>query len=658
MSAANEKRQEQTLSAAPRNAQSQTLSKPNPMAASIRGTMGRGGGGRGGHGMHSTDKPKDFKGTMHKLLRFARPYAPRIIAVAAFAVLSTVFAVVGPLIMGKATTELFEGSLAALRGTGGIDFAAIGTILTITLALYAVSAFSSFMQSWIMAGVTQRIAFDLRESISKKFNRLPFSFYEKNTVGDIMSRITNDADTLGQNLSSSVIQIITTVFTVVGILAMMLSVNLTMTLIVLAVAPLGGACAALIVKLSQKHFFVQQRTLGQVNALVEETFSGYAEVKAFCHEASSQERFEGENERLYHAAWKSQFLSSFMKPIMDIVGNIGYVVVAVVGAVLASGGIITVGHIQAFIQYERNFMQPVSSLAQIANVLQQMAAAAERVFELLDAEEEDAPAGASAGAPAASAVSETPEANVTLAGGDIEFSHVQFGYDPERPVIKDFTTRVKAGQTVAIVGPTGAGKTTLVKLLMRFYDPQAGSITIGGQDIRSLPRAEVRKHFGMVLQDAWLFSGTVAENIRYGRLDATKREVGAAARAAKSHHFIKTLPGGYGFAIGEDGGNISQGQRQLLTIARAILAERDMLILDEATSSVDTRTESQIQEAMDNLMAGRTCFVIAHRLSTIRNADMILVMKDGDIIEQGTHDELLARGGFYADLYSAQFEQG
>ncbi len=643
---ATEKQQKAASSATVSNAQRTAATrKASSPASAIRG----GGPGHGPGSMHNTDKPKDFKGTMRKLLSFAGPYIPRIVIVAIFAIVSTVFSVVGPLIMAKATTELFNGSVAAIQGTGGIDFAYVGQVLIWTLLLYGASALSGFIQSWIMAGVTQHITYDLREAVSKKLNKLPFSFFEKNTVGDVLSRITNDVDTIGQNLSSSVTQVITTLFTVVGIIAMMLSVNVTMTLIVLVVAPVAGVLVAVIVKLSQKHFFAQQRALGQVNALVEETFSGYTEVKAFCHEEASQANFEQANNELYNAAWKSNFLSAFMKPVMDIVGNLGYVAVAVVGALLAAQGTITVGHIQAFIQYEKNFMQPVISLSQISNVIQQMTAAAERVFEVLDAEEET---------DAEMIVEEDSQAVEACLSGDIEFSHVRFGYDPEKPIIKDFNASVKAGQTVAIVGPTGAGKSTLVKLLMRFYDVQGGSITIGGKDIRNFSRAQVREHFGMVLQEAWLFSGTIEDNIKYGRLDANGGEVVAAARAAKSHHFIKTLPGGYNFLIGEDGGNLSQGQRQLLTIARVVLARRDMLILDEATSSVDTRTEAQIQEAMDNLMYGRTSFVIAHRLSTIRNADVILVMKDGDVVEQGNHEELLAKGGMYAELYNAQFSEG
>ena len=630
---------------AEKNAASQAQVGPrkNPAssaAASIRSA--RGGGHGGPPFARPVEKPKDFKGTMKKLLAFARPYAPQIAVICLFAIISTVFTVIGPLVMGSATTELFNGAVAKVNGTGSINFAEIGRILLIVLALYAASGLSSFAQSWIAAGVSQRITFKLRESIDKKINRLPLAYFEKTTVGDTLSRITNDVDTLGSSLSSSITQIITTVVTVFGIIAVMLSVNVIMTLVVILIGPLGFVCVAVIVKLSQKHYIRQQRQLGAVNARIEETFSGHAEVKAFHHESKSLAAFMEENDRLFDAAWKSQFMSSFMKPIMDIVGNIGYVAVAVVGALLAARGAITVGHIQAFIQYQKNFMQPITALAQIANVLQSMVAAAERIFEVLDAEEEQ----------------QEPDTVRFPEDGEIVFSHVRFGYDPEKPVIKDFNARVAPGQTVAIVGPTGAGKTTMVKLLMRFYDVQGGTITIGGVDIRRIPRNELREHFGMVLQETWLFSGTVRDNIRYGRLDATDDEVVEAAKAAKTNRFIRTLPGAYDFPIGEDGGNVSQGQRQLLTIARAFLADRQMLILDEATSSVDTRTEARIQRAMDNLMANRTCFVIAHRLSTIKNADLILVMKDGDIIEQGTHDELIAREGFYADLYNAQFIRG
>ena len=615
----------------------------NQATSAIRGARPGGHGGPGGPPGRVVEKPKDFKGTTRKLLAFMKPYVPQIVIVCLFAVVSTVFSVVGPLVMGQATTELFNGAVAKVNGSGGIDFEVIARVLVTVFVLYALSGLSGFAQSWIMAGVTQKVTYRLREAIDKKFNRLPMSYFEGSLVGDTLSRITNDVDTLGSNLSSAVTQVITTVVTVVGIIGIMLSVSPLMTLVVVLVGPLGFAAVAIIVKVSQKHYIRQQRLLGEVNAKVEETFSGHMEVKAFHHEQKSLEDFEEANEHLFEAAWKSNYLSSFMKPVMDIVGNLGYVAVAVVGALLAAQGAITVGHIQAFIQYEKNFMQPITSLAQIANVLQQMVAAAERIFELLDAEEE----------------TELPSeelANFPV-GGDIVFEHVRFGYDPEKPVIKDFNAKVSAGQMVAIVGPTGAGKTTMVKLLMRFYDVQGGSISVGGVDIRRIPRDELRAHFGMVLQETWLFNGTVGENIRYGRLEASDEEVVAAAKAAKTNRFITTLPGGYDFAIGEDGGNVSQGQRQLLTIARAILADREMLILDEATSSVDTRTEQRIQKAMDNLMANRTSFVIAHRLSTIRNADLILVMREGDIVEQGTHDELIAAGGFYADLYNAQFRE-
>lgn len=587
------------------------------------------------------EKPRDLKGSLGKLLSVLAEHRLAIVVVLVFAVASTVFSIVGPKVLSEATTALFEGMAAKIAGTGGIDFSLVANILIATLALYAFSAFCSFIQGWIMTRVVQDTCFKLRRRISEKINRLPVAYFEKTSTGDVLSRITNDVDTLGQNLNQSIIQLITSAVTVVGIVVMMLSIDLVMTLVSLVVIPVSLLLVSVVVKASQRYFRAQQQKLGAINARVEETFSGHAVVRAFGREQQAIEEFRRTNEELREAAWKSQFLSGLMMPVMNFVGNLGYVAVALVGALFALQGRITVGDIQAFIQYVKNFTQPMSQLAQISSVLQQMAAAAERVFDFLDAEEEiDEPARISA-------------AEVT---GDVEFDHVSFGYDPEKPVITDFSAVVSEGQTVALVGPTGAGKTTMVKLLMRFYDVTGGSIRIGGHDVREFDRDDLRSMVGMVLQDTWLFKGSIRENIRYGRLDATDEEVEAAAKAAFADHFIRTLPGGYDMEINEDASNISQGQRQLLTIARAILADRRMLVLDEATSSVDTRTEVLIQRAMDRLMEGRTSFVIAHRLSTIRNADLILVMQHGDIVESGTHEELLAHGGFYADLYNSQFK--
>ena len=587
------------------------------------------------------EKPQDLKGSLGKLLSVLAEHRLAIVVVLVFAVASTVFSIVGPKVLSEATTALFEGMAAKIAGTGGIDFSLVANILIATLALYAFSAFCSFIQGWIMTRVVQDTCFKLRRRISEKINRLPVAYFEKTSTGDVLSRITNDVDTLGQNLNQSIIQLITSAVTVVGIVVMMLSIDLVMTLVSLVVIPVSLLLVSVVVKASQRYFRAQQQKLGAINARVEETFSGHAVVRAFGREQQAIEEFRRTNEELREAAWKSQFLSGLMMPVMNFVGNLGYVAVALVGALFALQGRITVGDIQAFIQYVKNFTQPMSQLAQISSVLQQMAAAAERVFDFLDAEEEiDEPARISA-------------AEVT---GDVEFDHVSFGYDPEKPVITDFSAVVSEGQTVALVGPTGAGKTTMVKLLMRFYDVTGGSIRIGGHDVREFDRDDLRSMVGMVLQDTWLFKGSIRENIRYGRLDATDEEGEAAAKAAFADHFIRTLPGGYDMEINEDASNISQGQRQLLTIARAILADRRMLVLDEATSSVDTRTEVLIQRAMDRLMEGRTSFVIAHRLSTIRNADLILVMQHGDIVESGTHEELLAHGGFYADLYNSQFK--
>lgn len=587
------------------------------------------------------EKPRDLKGSLGKLLSVLAEHRLAIAVVLVFAVASTVFSIVGPKVLSEATTALFEGMAAKIAGTGGIDFSLVANILIATLALYAFSAFCSFIQGWIMTRVVQDTCFKLRRRISEKINRLPVAYFEKTSTGDVLSRITNDVDTLGQNLNQSIIQLITSAVMVVGIVVMMLSIDFVMTLVSLVVIPVSLLLVSVVVKASQRYFRAQQQKLGAINARVEETFSGHAVVRAFGREQQTVEEFRRTNEELREAAWKSQFLSGLMMPVMNFVGNLGYVAVALVGALFALQGRITVGDIQAFIQYVKSFTQPMSQLAQISSVLQQMAAAAERVFDFLDAEEEiDEPARISA-------------AEVT---GDVEFDHVSFGYDPEKPVITDFSAVVSEGQTVALVGPTGAGKTTMVKLLMRFYDVTGGSIRIGGHDVREFDRDDLRSMVGMVLQDTWLFKGSIRENIRYGRLDATDEEVEAAAKAAFADHFIRTLPGGYDMEINEDASNISQGQRQLLTIARAILADRRMLVLDEATSSVDTRTEVLIQRAMDRLMEGRTSFVIAHRLSTIRNADLILVMQHGDIVESGTHEELLAHGGFYADLYNSQFK--
>ena len=603
-----------------------------------RGPMGHGPGGR----MMPGEKPKNLKGTLAKLIAFMGRFKAAIVVVLVFAVGSTIFNIVGPKVLSTATTELFNGIVAKIDGSGGIDFDAIARILVFTLGLYLLSAACSFVQGWIMSSVSQRTCYQLRGAIADKIDRMPMGYFERTSVGDTLSRITNDVDTLGQSLNQGVTQLITSVTTIVGVLIMMLSINPLMTLITVVILPVSVVLIMVVVKRSQKYFVAQQRTLGKINGIVEETFSGHAIVKAFNREDGTVDRFNETNAKLYGSAWKSQFFSGLMQPIMTFVGNLGYVAVAIAGSFLAVQGVITVGDIQAFIQYVKNFTQPITQLTQVSNVLQQMAAAAERIFEFLDAPEEEPDH--------ATARTADVECNV-------QFDHVRFGYDPEKPVIKDFSAQVSEGQTVALVGPTGAGKTTMVKLLMRFYDVQSGCIKIGGTDIRDFARDDLRSLVGMVLQDTWLFHGTIRDNIRYGKLDATDEEVEAAAKAAYVNHFIQTLPQGYDTEINEDASNISQGQRQLLTIARAILADRRMLILDEATSSVDTRTEERIQKAMDNLMAGRTSFVIAHRLSTIKSADLILVIRDGDIVEQGTHEELLALGGFYAELYNSQFTE-
>lgn len=595
-------------------------------------------------GRMTTQKAKDFKGTMRSLLAELGRYKFRLIAVIVFAVLSTIFNIAGPKVLAKATTALATGWVAKLRGTGSIDFGYIGKILLILLAMYLVSAAFSFCQSWIMSGLSQKMCYDFRRQISEKINRLPLAYFEKRTVGEVLSRITNDVDTLGQSLNQSITQLITSITTMIGVLIMMLTISPTMTLIAILILPVSMALVLLVVRFSQKYFRAQQKVLGSVNGQVEEVYSGHNVVKAFNREDAVLNDFDEANNRLFESAWKSQFLSGLMQPIMTFVGNLGYVAVAVSGSIFAARGIITIGDIQAFIQYVRNFTQPIQQLAQVSNMLQSMAAASERVFEFLGEPEEEQNADSAR------------RADPACIDGQVTFDHVKFGYTPEKTVIRDFSCDVKPGQKVAIVGPTGAGKTTMVKLLMRFYDVNSGAITLDGHNVKDFDRSALREGFGMVLQDTWLFQGTIMENIRYGRLDATDEEVIAAAKAACADHFIRTLPGGYQMELNEDASNVSQGQKQLLTIARAILADNKILILDEATSSVDTRTEQRIQTAMDNLMRGRTSFVIAHRLSTIKDADLILVMRDGDIVEQGTHDDLLAAGGFYADLYNSQFE--
>ena len=596
-----------------------------------------------GRGMAPGEKAKDFKGSIGKMLRYMGKYKIAVVFVMIIAACSTVFSVAGPKVLGKATTALASGLMAKVAGTGGIDFPYIGKILLFVLGLYLLSSVLSFIQGWIMTGITQKICYRMRKEITEKINRMPMKYFESRTYGEVLSRITNDVDTLGMGLNQSVTQIITSTATIIGVLVMMLSISPLMTLIALVVLPVSGICVSLVVKKSQKHFITQQEYLGHINGQVEESYGGHLVIKAYNKEDEMISQFNQTNDVLYASAWKSQFLSGIMMPIMQFIGNLGYAAVALSGGMLAIRGIITIGDIQAFIQYVKSFTQPIQQIAQVTNQVQSMAAAAERVFEFLEEKEEDQ-------------IVEQP-ADVTKVVGNVEFDHVSFGYNPEQMIIHDFSAQAAAGQKIAIVGPTGAGKTTMVKLLMRFYDVNSGSIRIDGHDIRDFNRRELRDAFGMVLQETWLFKGSIMENIRYGRLEATDEEVIEAAKAAHADHFIRTLPGGYDMELNEDASNISQGQKQLLTIARAILADNRILILDEATSSVDTRTEELIQSAMDNLMKGRTSFVIAHRLSTIKNADMILVMKDGDIIEQGSHDEMLAQGGFYADLYNSQFAE-
>lgn len=601
-----------------------------------RGPMGPGPGFVG-------EKPKDFKGSSKKLIKYLGKYWIAIVIVMIFAAASTVFSVAGPKVMGKATTALAEGLMDKISGTGGIDFDYIAKVLLFTLGLYIISAVFMFIQGLIMTNITQKTCYRMRKEIVEKINRMPMKYFESRTYGEVLSRITNDVDTLGQSLNQSITQVITSVATLIGTLVMMLSISPLMTIISIVILPVSAFLISFVVKHSQKFFRQQQEYLGHINGQVEEVYGGHLIIKAYNKEEETVSAFRQANDVLYRSAWKSQFLSGLMMPIMQFVGNLGYAGVAISGGILAIKKVITIGDIQAFIQYVKNFTQPIQQIAQVATQLQSMTAASERVFEFLEEEEEE--------------ITVEDPVSVSDIEGRVEFSHVKFGYDPDNMIIKDFSAKVEPGQQVAIVGPTGAGKTTMVKLLMRFYDVNSGSILVDGHDVREYNRPQLREAFGMVLQDTWLFKGTIMENIRYGRLDATDEEVIEAAKAAHAHHFIQTLPGGYNMELNEDASNVSQGQKQLLTIARAILADNRILILDEATSSVDTRTEIRIQKALDNLMRGRTSFVIAHRLSTIKNADMILVMKDGDIIEQGNHEELIKKNGFYAELYNSQFEE-
>ena len=601
-----------------------------------RGPMGP------GHGFVG-EKPKDFKGSSKKLIKYLGKYWIAIVIVMIFAAASTVFSVAGPKVMGKATTALAEGLMDKISGTGGIDFDYIAKVLLFTLGLYIISAVFMFIQGLIMTNITQKTCYRMRKEIVEKINRMPMKYFESRTYGEVLSRITNDVDTLGQSLNQSITQVITSVATLIGTLVMMLSISPLMTIISIVILPVSAFLISFVVKHSQKFFRQQQEYLGHINGQVEEVYGGHLIIKAYNKEEETVSAFRQANDVLYRSAWKSQFLSGLMMPIMQFVGNLGYAGVAISGGILAIKKVITIGDIQAFIQYVKNFTRPIQQIAQVATQLQSMTAASERVFEFLEEEEED--------------ITVEDPVSVSDIEGRVEFSHVKFGYDPDNMIIKDFSAKVEPGQQVAIVGPTGAGKTTMVKLLMRFYDVNSGSILVDGHDVREYNRPQLREAFGMVLQDTWLFKGTIMENIRYGRLDATDEEVIEAAKAAHAHHFIQTLPGGYNMELNEDASNVSQGQKQLLTIARAILADNRILILDEATSSVDTRTEIRIQKALDNLMRGRTSFVIAHRLSTIKNADIILVMKDGDIIEQGNHEELIKKNGFYAELYNSQFEE-
>ncbi|MCL2719552.1 MAG: ABC transporter ATP-binding protein/permease [Lachnospiraceae bacterium] len=613
-------------------------------------------GGPGRHGMLPAEKAKDFKGTIKKLFAYLGNYKYAMLVVAIFAVGGTVFNIYGPKVLSRAITELFNGYMAKIMGnTGGINYSFIANTLLFLLFLYVLSAILNFVQGWIMAGISQKISYRFRRELLEKINRMPMKYFETNAVGDILSRITNDVDTIGQNLNQSIMILVTSVATIIGVLIMMLSISPLMTLIAIVILPVTGILLGFVVKHSQKYFTDYQKYLGKLNGQIEEVYSGHNIIKAFNREADTVSEFAETNDKLYEMGWKSQFISGLMMPVMFFIGNLGYVAVAVIGSILTINGAIQIGDIQAFIQYVRNFTQPIQQIAQISNMLQSTAAAAERVFEFLAEEEE----GLLFTANAESQCFRNGDVYKSQldTASQVVFENVHFGYDSEKTIINDFSCDVSSGQMVAIVGPTGAGKTTMVKLLMRFYDVESGRILVDGRDIRDYDRSDLRRNFGMVLQDTWLFKGTIMENIRYGKLEATDEEVTAAAKAAYAHRFIKTLPEGYQMELNEDASNVSQGQKQLLTIARAILADNPILILDEATSSVDTRTEARIQKAMANLMAGRTSFVIAHRLSTIRYADMILVMRDGDIVEQGNHVELLSAGGFYAELYQSQFEQ-
>ena len=597
---------------------------------------------RHGHGP-TTEKAKDFKGAVVKVVRYIAHDKLALFVAIACAVGSVAFNVMGPRVLGEATTELFRGIAAKVGGTGGVDFALIGRILATVLCIYITSSALSLVQGWLMTGVTQRVCYRLRRQIIEKIDRMPLAYFERVSTGDVMSRVTNDVDTLGQSLNQSVTQLITSVAQLIGVSVQMLSISVALAGVTFLTIPLSLLGVVLVVRASQRHFRRQQVFLGSANGIIEESFAGQTLIQAYNRAERALGEFDEVNEKLYESGWRAQFLSGVMQPIMGLVGNLGYVAVVMMSAFLMISGRITVGNAQAFFQYIRNFTQPITQLSQVSNMLQMLAAAAERIFEFLDEDEEDDP---------------VPLSESLRATGSVEFDHVRFGYIPEKTVIHDFNCSVEPGQTVAIVGPTGAGKTTLMKLLMRFYDVNAGSIRVNGADVRSLPREDLRSNFAMVLQDTWLFKGSIRENIRYGNIEVDDAMVEAAARTALADHFIRTLPGGYDFELNEDASNVSQGQRQLITIARALLADRPILILDEATSNVDTRTEERIQRAMDILMAGRTSFVIAHRLSTIRSADVILVLRDGDIVESGSHEELLARGGFYAELYNSQFDEG